>query len=150
MGVPELARMAKCAYLGSIALAGPVLRELLTHYPRYPAINNAALVFLEATALIHAGTAAAAGIDSIDKLYVLAQPVFHLQRTLWRAKAQSDYEAVRDASSDKITRRFSFPKRALAERGQRFPLHNEWERPPPPPNQLIINRCASACGISRA
>jgi hypothetical protein len=104
MGVPELARMAKCAYLGSIALAGPVLRELLTHYPRYPAINNAALVFLEATALINAGTAAAAGIDSIDKLYVLGQPVFHLQRTLWRAKAQSDYEAVRDASPDKITR----------------------------------------------
>jgi hypothetical protein len=104
MGIPELARMAKYAYLGSIALAGPVLRELLTHYPRYPAINDPALVFQEATALINAGTASAADIDSIDQLYILGKPVFQLQRTLWRAQAQGDYEAVRDASADKITR----------------------------------------------
>ena len=100
LNLPRMMDLFKIAYIGSISLAGPILRNLLTFVPRYPDIPTAALAFPEADALIQAGLGSPAGIDSIEQLYVPDEPFLKVQATLTQHRAQADYERIRDGAPD--------------------------------------------------
>ena len=98
LSLPRMMDLYKIAYIGSISLAGPILRKLLTFTPRYPDIPTAALAFPEANALIVAGLGTPAGINSIEQLYDPDDPFLKVQATLTQARAQADNERILDAA----------------------------------------------------
>ena len=103
LGFPSIGEMAGPAYLGSIALAVPICKELLTHYPKVEPISPAD-AFTEAAALLAGGAGAAAGVDSIDDLGVLDKPRHKLTQQLLHALKEPRFDALIASAPDKQTK----------------------------------------------
>ena len=99
LGCRSMTSIVDYAFLGSTALAAPILKKLLPLYKIKGDKIEPAIFFAEAQALLLAGVGAAANITDITDLYT-DEPTIKLQNILTTAASKDDFTAAYNSAPD--------------------------------------------------